>query len=59
MMRIWLLSILLLAGCGSSGDSAATGDAPASAADLETFCDRLPRSAYASLDKHPASTELV
>lgn len=26
-------------------------------ADLESFCDRLPRSAYKQLDKHPSSTE--
>jgi glyoxylase-like metal-dependent hydrolase (beta-lactamase superfamily II) len=29
----------------------------ASAADLESFCDRLPRPAYASYQKHPASDD--
>ena len=57
MSRICLLGILLLAGCNGPGDSVVTDDAPASAADLETFCDRLPRPAYANLDKHPASTD--
>lgn len=57
-MRLLLLSMIALAACGGAGEpDAAPSSAPASAADLVTFCDRLPRPAYARLQLHDASDD--
>ncbi|MBT8110280.1 MAG: MBL fold metallo-hydrolase [Gammaproteobacteria bacterium] len=46
----------VLAGCMSAADLSASDSASyASAADLQSFCSRLPRSAYADYQKHEAS----
>ncbi len=58
-MKKFLLTGLclgILAGCMNSEDKAVEKPASyASAADLDSFCDRLPRSAYADFQKHGSS----
>lgn len=49
-----ILCIALL-GCANSADSLSEPASYASAADLGSFCDRLPRAAYASFTKHETS----
>ncbi len=52
------LCLGILGGCMNSADKSAEEQAPyASAADLESFCDRLPRSAYADYQKHETSND--
>ncbi len=53
-----VLCLAISVGCSESANS--VGEQPesyASAADLETFCDRLPRAAYANYQKHEASDD--
>ena len=53
-----VLCLAVSVGCSESADS--VGEQPesyASAADLETFCDRLPRPSYANYQKHQASDD--
>ena len=60
MKRIPVLSfcVAVLAGCGDTpGPEAERPTSYAGAADLESFCDRLPRAGYADLQKHPASDD--
>lgn len=48
----------ILVGCMNSEDTSVGEPASyASAADLESFCDRLPRSAYADYQKHESSND--
>ncbi len=48
----------ILGGCMNSEDKSVEAPASyASAADLESFCDRLPRSAYADYQKHESSND--
>ena len=50
--------IAILAGCSDVSDQGSKPQpAYAAASDLETFCDRLPRPAYAHLNKHPVSND--
>ncbi len=52
---VWLV---FLTGCLPNGDKTAEKPATyASAAELGSFCDRLPRPAYAKFEKHAASNE--
>ena len=52
------LCLGILSGCMNSEDWSAEEPASyASAADLESFCDRLPRSAYADYQKHESSND--
>lgn len=48
--------IVVLSGCGADADQVSERRAT-SASDLGTFCDRLPRQAYAQLEKHRASND--
>lgn len=60
-MKKFLLGSLclgILGGCMNSEESSAEEPVSyASAADLESFCDRLPRSAYADYQKHETSND--
>jgi len=47
----------LLAGCAPDTDPADADASYAGAAELESFCDRLPRPAWAAFEKHPASND--
>lgn len=57
-LQVLSLCFVMVAGCGDAPSSAS--DQPTSyagAAELGTFCDRLPRPAYAQLEKHPVSND--
>ena len=60
-MTKFLFAVLCLAfsvGCSDSVDTLdAQSESYASAAELKTFCDRLPRPAYASYRKHRAGDD--
>ncbi|MCJ7590763.1 MAG: MBL fold metallo-hydrolase [Woeseiaceae bacterium] len=52
------LCVAMLAGCTDSADKTSQPQKTyASAADLDSFCDRLPRAAYADFRKHKASDD--
>lgn len=52
------LCFIVLSGCSSVADQNPQQAATyASAAALGSFCDRLPRAAYAAFEKHPASND--
>ena len=52
------LCFVFLAGCMNSEDKSTEESASyASATELESFCDRLPRSAYANYQKHETSND--
>lgn len=51
-----ILSVAILAGCADTEDSPPEPESSyASAADFGSFCDRLPRPAYAAFQKHATS----
>lgn len=53
-----VLTLSVLFGCTSTQENTAEPAATyASAAELQSFCDRLPRPAFASLNKHESSTD--
>ncbi len=52
------LCVAMLAGCTDSADKSSQPQTTyAGAADLDSFCDRLPRAAYADFRKHKASDD--
>lgn len=52
-----LLPAALLPACNDNVDTEQADAAYASAAELESFCDRLPRPAWSAIEKHPAGND--